>query len=117
MATAEHIPGSILSSVVEHEKSLLARLHQAREAAKATVDKAKAEARGIVQAEENRLVDESAAMRHEAEQARERAFAETINSAEAQLVGVRQSAKNRIPAVADKVMDLFVPKGSGEWKS
>lgn len=117
MATAEHIPGSVLSSVVEHEKSLLAKLQAARDAARATVDRAKSDALDIVQSEESQLADESAAMRRKAETERNQAFEDTVRAAEQQLVGVRQQAQDRIPAVRDHVLELFVPKGSGEWKT
>lgn len=117
MATAEHIPGSVLSSVVEHEKSLLAKLQGARDAARATVDRAKSDANGILQNEESRLADETAEMRRKAEAERNQAFEATVRAAEEQLVGVRQTAHDRIPSVADKVLALFVPKGPGEWKS
>lgn len=117
MATAEHIPGSILSSVVEHERSLLAKLHDAREAARATIDGAKAESQQILQSEESRLNEETAEMRRKAEAERNAAFEATVDAAEQQLSGVRQKAQERVPAVADKVLDLFVPKDAGEWKS
>lgn len=117
MATAEHIPGSILSSVVAHEKSLLGKLQTARDAARATVERAKADALNTIQAEETKLAEESAAMRRKAEAARNQAFQETVQAAEQKLVGVRQKAQERTPAVTDNVLKLFVPKGAGEWKS
>ena len=81
MATAEHIPGSVLSTVVEHERSLLARLHEARESARATLDKAKADAVQIVQSEESRLAEETAAMRRAAESERTQASEATVKAA------------------------------------
>lgn len=117
MATAEHIAGSILTTVVEHERSLIAKLESAREDARAAVERAKAEARSIIQAEEAKLADETAAMRRAAESARNKAFEETVQAAKSDLVGVRQRAEGRVAAVAEKVLGLFVPKGAGESKS
>lgn len=109
VATAEHIPGSILASVAAHEKELLSQLEASREEARALIEQARADARDHREQEERRLAKEILEMRQAGEQTREAAFDRTVSAAEEAIVEVRRRANERAAEVGEKVLELFVP--------
>lgn len=112
MATAEHIPGSILSNLVDHEKDLLAKLEKARAQAREIVEKAGGQARDHLHSEGAKLDEQVAGMRRAAEGARNAAFEATVNTAADRQAGVRREAEGRVPEAAQQVLALFLPEGA-----
>jgi len=103
---------SILAEVARQERELLEKLERVKEEARTRVDQARAEAIKLQQDEEARTQAEIASMRREAEQARRRAFDETVAQAEAHLRERRDAAMGRVPEVAESVLGYFMPNGS-----
>ena len=48
--------------------------------------------------------------RREREDTRQAAYEKIVNTAEEELVGIREEALQRVPDLAKKVMDLFMPR-------
>ena len=101
-----------MPSVAERERELLAQIEASKSEARDIVDTAHSEARKHLQDEENRLLEDIAAIRREREQARETAFQETVGAAERELAGVREEAMGKVSGVAVDVLKLFIPSGS-----
>lgn len=112
MAAVEQTHESILPSIARHEAELIAQLDAARQDAKGIVESARAEARRLLQEAETSLAEEVAAIRFERQEARQRAFDKTVRDAEERLAGVREEARRRAPAVAERVLELFMPCGA-----
>lgn len=117
MAVAEHIEGSVLSTVVEHERMLLAELQAARDEARAIVDAARTEANAHEDNELAALNAEVAARRAQAERDRTAAYDATLKAANDALADTRKIVHGRVSAVADEVMALFVPQTGKGGKS
>ena len=117
MAATQETSQSILASLAVHEKKLLAQVEDAGAQARDIVDRARSDARKHVQTEEEKLAAEVARLRAKAQTAREKAFHQTIDAAEAQLVGVREEARRRVDDTAQSVIELFLPKMDGEAAS
>jgi vacuolar-type H+-ATPase subunit H len=112
VATTEQSNGSILPSVAERERELLAQIEASKTEARDIVDTAHAEARKHHQDEENRILEEVATIRRDRGQNRDTDFRETVNAAERELAGVAEEAMGKVSGVARDVMKLFVPNDS-----
>ena len=104
---------SIVGSLADHEKSLLAERDASIDEAREIVEQAQAQAREHLQDEENRLNDDVAILRKKAEVAREERFQQTVDEALDKLSGVKESSMLKVPDVSQKVLALFLPKPSG----
>lgn len=112
MATAHQTSQSILPEVQRQEKELLAKRQAAQDEARRIVDQARNDAVKHIQDEEQRAIDEIAASRREADQARRHEYDAAVRSVEEQLRGRREAAMGRVSEMAQQVMDFFLPKGS-----
>jgi vacuolar-type H+-ATPase subunit H len=112
VAAVERAHESILSTVARHEAELIAQLDAARQDAKGIVESARAEARRLIQDADAKLAEEAAAIRLQRQEARQRTFDETVRAAEERLAGVREEARRRAPAVTERVLELFMPRGA-----
>ena len=99
----------MLGALAEHEGRLLAKLESAKAEAREIVDRARAEARKVLQAEESRLIEDTGRIRRDAESKREAEFEATVSAAEARLAGVRSEAEGRVEEVARRVLKLIMP--------
>ena len=88
------------------------KLEASEAQARTIIEDARADARKHLQAEETRLLEEIAVTRREREDKRQAIYEKTLNTAEEELVGVREEALRRVPDLTKKVMVLFMP-GSG----
>lgn len=113
MAATQEASQSILASLAAHEKKLLAQVEDAGAQARDIVDRARSDARKHAQTEEEKLNAEVAGLRAEAQAVREKTFRQTVEAAEAQLVGVREEARRRVNDTAKSVLELFLPKMDG----
>ena len=104
---------SIIVSVASHEQALLEQLEQSKEDAQSTLEKARTAARTHLQEAEATLNDEMASLRRTKATAREAEFQGTVSAAEASLESVRSDAAAKVDAVAQDVLDLFLPKTKG----
>lgn len=105
--------GSILGTVADHEKKLLADIESSEHEAREIIEDARGEARVHAQTEEAKLTEEVARIRREAESARQAQFDATVQAAEERLSGVRESTSSRTSEMAEKVLSLFVPRMGG----
>jgi vacuolar-type H+-ATPase subunit H len=112
VATTEQSNGSILPSVAERERELLAQIETSKTEARDIVDTAHAEARKHHQDEESRVLEEIATIRRDRGQNRDTDFRETVNAAERELAGVAEEAMGKVSGVARDVMELFIPNDS-----
>ena len=114
MAATQEASQSILGTLAAHEKKLLAQVEEAGTQAHEIVERARSDARQYLQTEEDKLAAEVAQSRVEAQAARENTFQQTVEAAEAQLVGVREEARRRVDDTAKSVLELFLPNtGTG----
>jgi F0F1-type ATP synthase membrane subunit b/b' len=104
---------SIVGSLADHEKELLAKRDASIEEARELIEQAQAEARKHLQDEENRLNEDVAEKRKQAEAARQQKFQNTVDGALEKLSGVKSSAMSKVEPVSEEVLALFMPKPSG----
>ena len=104
---------SLLGALAHHESQLQAKLQAAQQEARDILDRARAEARKLLADAEARTIDDTGRIRRDAEMKRDSEFGNTVRAAEDRLVSVREEAARRVPKVAEEVLELFVPRGSG----
>lgn len=104
---------SVVGSLADHEKDLLAKRDASVEEARNVVETAQADARKHLQDEENRLNEDVTDTRKKSEAARQQKFQNTVDDAQEKLSGVKTSAMANVPAVSKAVLALFMPKPSG----
>lgn len=107
-----HKHKSILGDVAQHEKQLLAQLEAAKDEARRSVEKARADAQRQISDEGARIQTEVAAARASAESARMKTYESSVASAEQNLRGRREAAMARVVPTAKEVMEFFLPKGA-----
>ena len=112
-ATHTHTSESLLVSIAQHERDLLAKLEASRDAAKTAVEQARTEARAHLHQEETRLNADVSQIRRDREQKRQDGFNQTVGAAEQRLSGVRDEARRKVDGVVAEVTALFMPVSSG----
>ena len=102
---------SILSDVARHERDLLARLENARDESRRTIERARAEGSRIQSDESARADADASKIRNDAARTREATFAAAVSQAESKLEGKRAAAMARVTEMANDVLKMFLPKG------
>ena len=113
MSTSKHTSQSIVATVASHEHELLAQIETSKVESGEIVEQARREARKHIQDSETAVNDTIAQERRDREAVREQAFEETVATVEARLVSVRESAAEKVDAMAQEVLSLFIPKSTG----
>lgn len=104
---------SIVATVASHEQELLAQIEASKVESGEIVEHARSQARKYLQDSETALNEEIAQVRRDREAVRVQAFDESVASVEARLVSVRESAAEKVDAMTQKVLSLFMPKSTG----
>lgn len=112
MATAEQTSNSILGQVAQHEQQLLSQIEASEEESRLLIDQARSEARKHLQTSEAELIEEVAKLRRQAEEVRLQAFQTTVDAAEKRLESLRSETHARVPELATKALDLFLPNNT-----
>ena len=105
------VSASVLPAVARHEKTLIDKERGTRAEAKQIVDRARAEAFGIVEESARATAAEVAAVRREGEEARERDRQKYRADFDRKLNAMRDDAKTRAGIAVDAVVALVLPKG------
>jgi len=100
-----------LSALARHERALLDKEQEAQREAKQIVDRARADAFGILEECTRTTAAEVAAIRREAEETRERERQEHLANFERKLQAMREDAKTRAHVAIEAVAALVLPKG------
>lgn len=102
---------SALPAIARHEQSLIDQERNTKAEAKQIVDRARAEAYGIVEESSRATAAEIAAIRREGEEQRERDRQQYLVEFDRKLNAMRDDAKARAGAAIDAVVALVLPKG------
>ena len=113
MDTNQNNSASIVTSVARHERELLGKIEVSHQDARDIVDLARSDAQKHLQDEEARLTDETAALRRERDEIRQKGFDATVEAAEERLVSVREEAAQKVEGLAKEVLAMFIPRTSG----
>lgn len=105
------VSASVLPAVARHEKTLIEKERGTRAEAKQIVDRARAEAFGIVEESARATAAEVAAIRREGEETRERDRQKYLADFDRKLNAMRDDAKTRAGIAVDAVVALVLPKG------
>lgn len=104
------VSASALPAIARHEKALIDKERQTREEAKQIVDRARAEAFGIIEESARATAAEVAAIRREGEEARERERQHYLAEFDRKLRAMREDAKTRANVAIEAVVALVLPK-------
>jgi vacuolar-type H+-ATPase subunit H len=102
---------SALPAIARHEKTLIESERESRAEAKQIVDKARAEAFGILDESARATTAEVAAIRREGEESRERERQNHLAEFDRKLREMREDAKTRAGVAIGAVVALVLPKG------
>lgn len=100
---------SVLEAVARHESDLKARLAQAAREAKCVLDAARAETAALLEKDEQRVAEEIALIRSDAEIRCERERLEAEQACSERLEQLRASAYERASEIIAEVVDFVLP--------
>ena len=102
----------LMQRIASHERSLLSRVAEARKAAQALAEEARAQARRLLEADERELALEAQRFRREADAARTAEYERTVRAAEAETEQDRAYVRAHVAEVAREVVGMILPGGS-----